>query len=226
MESIWNHITLSEPVLRNSDVAGKSLVYNNNDKLNHFLMALTNDYETTRAALLNQQPLTTLEDALPQLKSEETRLVPSGGPVHESSTISNSHDQSPIDSSTLDINVYLESTPLQPNVCFSPSDGKLFSNANLYRTVVGSLIYLIVRRPDIAYDVQLVSQLLVAPRSTHYVVLRILRYVKSIMFHGLHLSANSSLELKAYADVDWGHDPIDRLSTSGYYISLGDSLIS
>lgn len=36
-------------------------------------MALTDDYEPTRAALLNQQPFPTLEDALPRLKSEETR---------------------------------------------------------------------------------------------------------------------------------------------------------
>ena len=109
---------------------------------------------------------------------------------------------------------------------FSPSDGKLFCNATLYRTLVGSLIYQIVIRPDIAYDVQIDSQLFVALRSTHYVVLRFLRYVKSIMFRGLHLSANSSLELKAYADVDWGRKPIDRLFTTGYCISLGDSLIS
>jgi hypothetical protein len=38
-----------------------------------------------------------------------------------------------------------------------------------------------------------------APRSIHYAaVLRILRYVKGTMFHGLHFSSHSSLELRAY----------------------------
>jgi hypothetical protein len=46
-----------------------------------------------------------------------------------------------------------------------------------------------------------------APRSTHYaVVLRILRYIKGTLFHGLHFSVQSSLELCAYVDVDWAGD--------------------
>ncbi|KAG5587060.1 hypothetical protein H5410_047494 [Solanum commersonii] len=74
MESIWNQLTLIEPVLRNSDVAAKFLAYYNNDKLIQFLMPLIEDYEPTRVALLNQQSLPTLENALSRLKSEETRL--------------------------------------------------------------------------------------------------------------------------------------------------------
>ncbi|MED6153118.1 hypothetical protein PIB30_098478 [Stylosanthes scabra] len=37
-------------------------------------MALTDDYEPVRASLLHQNPLPSLEDALPRLKSKETRL--------------------------------------------------------------------------------------------------------------------------------------------------------
>ncbi|XP_015932591.1 uncharacterized protein LOC107458892 [Arachis duranensis] len=37
-------------------------------------MALTDDYEPVRASLLHQNPLPSLEDALPRLKFEETRL--------------------------------------------------------------------------------------------------------------------------------------------------------
>ncbi|KAH0633709.1 hypothetical protein KY284_036495 [Solanum tuberosum] len=74
MESIWNQLTLTEPVLRNSDVAAKFLAYRNNDKLIQFLMALTEDYEPTQVALLNQQSLPTLENALSRLKSEKTHL--------------------------------------------------------------------------------------------------------------------------------------------------------
>jgi hypothetical protein len=66
-----------------------------------------------------------------------------------------------------------------------------------------------------------------APRSVHYVVvLRILRYVKGTLFHGLHFSSHSSLDLCVYSDADWAGDPIDCCSTTGYCFLLGDSLIS
>jgi hypothetical protein len=42
-----------------------------------------------------------------------------------------------------------------------------------------------------------------APRSTYYAdVLRILRYLKGTLFHGLHFSAQSPLILRAYSDAD------------------------
>ena len=120
-----------------------------------------------------------------------------------------------------------ESTPLEPNVRFTPMDGTVLDNPTLYRQLVGSLIYLTVTRPDISYAVHLVSQFMSTPRSTHYAaVLRILRYVKGTLFHGLHFSTHSSLILQAYSDADWGGDPTDRRSTTGYCIFLGDSLVS
>jgi hypothetical protein len=92
---------------------------------------------------------------------------------------------------------------------------------------VGSLIYLTVTCPDLAYVVHLVSQFISAPRSTHYAtVLHILRYIKGMLFHGLHFSAQSSLELRAYADADWAGDPTDRCSTTSYCFLLGSFLIS
>ena len=101
------------------------------------------------------------------------------------------------------------------------------SNPSLYRRLVGNLVYLTVIRPDISYAVHQVSQYLSAPRSTYYaVVLRILRYLKSTLFHGLFYSTQSSLVLCAFFGVDWAGDPIDHRSTNGYCFLLGSSLIS
>ena len=118
-------------------------------------------------------------------------------------------------------------TPLESNSRLTPLDGTLLDNPTLYRQLVGSLIYLTVTRPDIAYAVHVVSQFMSAPRSTHYAtVLRILRYIKGTLFHGLHFSAHSSLELRAYSDADWAGNPTDWRSTTGYCFFLGDYLIS
>ena len=71
------------------------------------------------------------------------------------------------------------------------------------------------------------SQYLSAPQSTHYAaILRILRYLKGILFHGLFYSAQSSLILRAFSDADWAGDPTDRRSTTSYCFLLGSSLIS
>jgi hypothetical protein len=119
------------------------------------------------------------------------------------------------------------STPLEMNARLTPLDGTPLNDATLYRQLVGSLVYLTVTRPDIAHAVHLVSQFLSAPHSTHYVaVLHILRYIKGTMFHGLHFSAHSTLDLCAYSDADWAGDPTDRRSTTGFCFFLGDSLIS
>uniref|UniRef100_A0A2N9J0X6 Integrase catalytic domain-containing protein n=1 Tax=Fagus sylvatica TaxID=28930 RepID=A0A2N9J0X6_FAGSY len=51
-------------------------------------------------------------------------------------------------------------------------------------------------------------------------------YLTGTMFHGLHFSAHSTLDLCAYSDADWAGDPTDRRSTTGFCFFLGDSLIS
>ncbi|XP_016178542.1 uncharacterized protein LOC107620994 [Arachis ipaensis] len=84
----------------------------------------------------------------------------------------------------------------------SSDDNIYFSQAkyafDLLARLVGGLVYLTATRPDITYPVHVLSQFLSAPRTTHYVVaLRILRYIKGTMFHGLHFSAYSSLTLQA-----------------------------
>ncbi|KAL5762227.1 hypothetical protein ACOSP7_018491 [Xanthoceras sorbifolium] len=117
--------------------------------------------------------------------------------------------------------------PLEANVKLTPLEGIPLRDPTLYRQLVGSLVYLTVTRPDIAYAVHVVSQFMTAPHSTHFAaILHILRYLKGTMFHGLHFSAHSSLDLQAYSDADWAGDPTDRRSTTGFCFFLGDSLIS
>ncbi|GKV10014.1 hypothetical protein SLEP1_g21439 [Rubroshorea leprosula] len=119
------------------------------------------------------------------------------------------------------------SSLLEPNVKLTPMDGSPLSDPTHYRQLVGSLVYLITIRPDIAYVVHIVGQFMAAPRSTHYAtVLHIICYVKGTLFHGLHFFANSNLVLRAYSNADWAGDPFDRRSITGYCFFLGNSLIS
>ncbi|XP_022867375.1 uncharacterized protein LOC111387092 [Olea europaea var. sylvestris] len=58
----------------------------------------------------------------------------------------------------------IANSPLEPNIKLCPTDGELLPDSIHYRRLVGSLIYLTVTRPDIAYAVHLVSQFMSAPR--------------------------------------------------------------
>ena len=95
------------------------------------------------------------------------------------------------------------STHLEYNAKLTPLDSEPISDATRYRQLVGGLIYLTVTRLNISHTVGMVSKFMDALHSIHYaVVLRILRYVKGTLYHGLHYSSRSSLELHAYSDVD------------------------
>ncbi|XP_028124053.1 uncharacterized protein LOC114321104 [Camellia sinensis] len=119
------------------------------------------------------------------------------------------------------------STPVDRQTRLTPLDGHLLFDSTLYRQLVGSLVYLTVTHPDIAYAVDIVSQFVAAPRSPHYdALVHILRYLKGTMFHGLHYSAHSSLQLHAFSDADWAGDPTDRRSTTRFNFFLGDFLIA
>ena len=104
---------------------------------------------------------------------------------------------------------------------------------NLYPMLLTIISWLVVwsnltvTRPDISHAMGMVSKFMDAPRSVHYAaVLWILWYVKGTLYHGLHYSSRSSLELHAYSDADWADDLTDQYSIISFCFLLGTFLIS
>ncbi|XP_051220186.1 uncharacterized mitochondrial protein AtMg00810-like [Lolium perenne] len=93
---------------------------------------------------------------------------------------------------------------------------KLLPDATDYRSIVGSLQYLTLTRPDISYAVRQACLHMHALRTSHL----------DLVEFGLQLHASSSTALVAYSDADWASCPDSRRSTSGYCVYFGDSLIS
>ncbi|GJW20573.1 uncharacterized mitochondrial protein-like protein [Tanacetum coccineum] len=98
---------------------------------------------------------------------------------------------------------------------------------HLYRSMIGSLMYLTTSRPDIMFAVCACARFQVSPKSSHLLaVKRIFRYLKGKPSLGLWYSKDSPLELVAYTDSDYAGATQDRKSTTRGCQFLGNRLIS
>nr|XP_043615974.1 secreted RxLR effector protein 161-like [Erigeron canadensis] len=109
---------------------------------------------------------------------------------------------------------------------FMKLDGK-FTDKNKYQLMVRKLIYLAHTRSDIAYVVGVVSQFMHQTQEEHMdAVLRIIRYLKGTIGHGVLFKVNGHLKIQKYTDVDWAGDKENRRSTSGYFSMIGGNLVT
>ncbi|PKU68294.1 Retrovirus-related Pol polyprotein from transposon TNT 1-94 [Dendrobium catenatum] len=117
-------------------------------------------------------------------------------------------------------------TPISPRDSKAPLNNQLFDNATLYRQLAGSLQYLTVTRPDIAYATNVICQHMHSPTVTDFKRLkRLLRYVKGTQNYGIPLTSGPPI-LTTFADADWAASQLDRKSVTGFCSFLGPNLIS
>ncbi|GJV56036.1 ribonuclease H-like domain-containing protein [Tanacetum coccineum] len=100
-------------------------------------------------------------------------------------------------------------------------------HVNLYRSIIGSLIYLTSSKPDIIFAVCACARFQVTPNVLHlHAVKRIFRYLKGQPKLGLWYPKDSPFDLEAYSDSDYAGASLDRKSTTGGCQFLGSKLIS
>ncbi|GJX72788.1 putative ribonuclease H-like domain-containing protein [Tanacetum coccineum] len=100
-------------------------------------------------------------------------------------------------------------------------------NVHLYRSMIGSLMYLTASRPDIMFAVCACARFQVTPKTSHLLsAKRIFRYLKGKPTLGLWYSRDSPFELVAYTNSDYAGATQDRKSTTGGCQFLGNRLIS
>nr|GFA68427.1 hypothetical protein [Tanacetum cinerariifolium] len=98
---------------------------------------------------------------------------------------------------------------------------------HLYRSMIGSLMYLPASRPDIMFVVYAFARHQVTPKECHlHAVKRIFRYLKGHPKLGLWYPKESPFDLVAYSDSDYDGATQDRKSTTGGCQFLGRRLIS
>ena len=94
-------------------------------------------------------------------------------------------------------------TPMSPNVKLTVDLLGKSVDSSLYRSMIGSLLYLNASRPDISYSVGVCAGYQANPKEFHMIALkRIIKYVKSTTDFGVWYSKDTNDVLVGYSDAD------------------------
>ncbi|GKA10573.1 putative ribonuclease H-like domain-containing protein [Tanacetum coccineum] len=108
------------------------------------------------------------------------------------------------------------STPMEPNKALIKDEEADSVDVHLYRSMIGSLMYLTASRPDIMFAVCACARFQVTPKMSHlHAVKRIFRYLKGQPKLGLWYPRDSPFDLEAFSDSDYAGASLDRKSTIG-----------
>ena len=119
------------------------------------------------------------------------------------------------------------STPMITSCKLSKDNESKEVDQRLYRSMIGSLLYVTASRLDVMQAVGQVARFQATPKETHVLaVKRIFRYLKGTIEFGLWYPKVSKLTLVSYIDADWARNIDDRKSTIGATFYLGYSLVS
>lgn len=117
--------------------------------------------------------------------------------------------------------------PMDIHLRLKADTGTFLKDPHPYQRLLGKMIYLTITRPDICFSVNVLTQFMQHPTTTHMeAALKLLRYVKNNPGQGILLASKSAAVLKGYCDSDWATCPMSRRSTTGYCVLLGQSPVS
>lgn len=101
-------------------------------------------------------------------------------------------------------------TPMEPYLKLQKEEEDPLKDPRRFRQLLGSLIYLTITRPEIAYSVRVISQFMHNPTTHHLdAAKRVLRYIKGSLAYGLMYKKESDFVLRGFTDADWAGDAVD-----------------
>ena len=102
------------------------------------------------------------------------------------------------------------------NEKLSKDENGVSIDPTLFRSMIGSLLYLIASRLDICFSVGVCARYQANPKESHLAaVKRIIRYVNGTADYGIWFSKDTNSDLAGYSDSNWVGNVDDRKSTTG-----------
>jgi len=106
-------------------------------------------------------------------------------------------------------------TPAATHLNLSKDENGVVVDQSLYRSMIGSLLYLTASRPDITFVVGVCARYQAEPKMSHLTqVKRILKYINGTTDYGILYSHSENYRLIGYYDADWAGSEDDSKSTS------------
>ena len=107
-------------------------------------------------------------------------------------------------------------TPMSPNDKLTVDLLGKSVDSSLYRSIIGSLLYLTTSKSKISYSVGVYARYHANSKESHMIALkRIIKYVKTTADFGVWYSKDTNDVSAGYSDADWAGNADDRKSTSG-----------
>ncbi|GJZ33054.1 putative ribonuclease H-like domain-containing protein [Tanacetum coccineum] len=123
------------------------------------------------------------------------------------------------------ISIRTASTPMETNKALTKDEDGEDVDIHLYRSMIGSLMYLTSSRPDIMFSVCACLRFQVQPKVSYLnAVKMIFRYLKGRPKLGLWYPKDSPFILEAFSDSDYASARLDRKSITGSCQFLGSRL--
>jgi hypothetical protein len=117
--------------------------------------------------------------------------------------------------------------PMSTSIKISSDVAGKSVDPSLYRSMIGSLLYLTTSRPDIAFSVGVRACFQANSKESHLTaVKRIIRYVNDTLLYGIWYSRETNLVVAGYFDADWAGNADDRKSTSRGCFYVGNNLVA
>nr|GEW82002.1 uncharacterized mitochondrial protein AtMg00810-like [Tanacetum cinerariifolium] len=125
------------------------------------------------------------------------------------------------------LTVKTASTPMEASKPLLKDENVKDVDVHLYRSMIGSLMYLTSSRPDIKFAICACARFQVTPKVSHlHALKRIFRYLKGQPKLGIWYPKDLLFDLEAYTDSDYAGASLDRKSTTKGCQFLGNRLTS
>ncbi|GKA23814.1 zinc finger, CCHC-type containing protein [Tanacetum coccineum] len=117
--------------------------------------------------------------------------------------------------------------PMDPGTKLVKAEDGNPVDATYYRSLIGSLRYLLHTRPDLSYSVGLLSRFMQDPKDHHLkAVKQVIRYIKGTKEHGIIYKKEGGCKITGYSDSSYGINTDQGKGTTGIVFYFGESPIT
>ncbi|PWA94574.1 ribonuclease H-like domain, Reverse transcriptase, RNA-dependent DNA polymerase [Artemisia annua] len=117
--------------------------------------------------------------------------------------------------------------PMDPGTKLVKAEDGNPVDATYYRSLIGSLRYLLHTRPDLSYSVGLLSRFMQDPKDHHLKAIKqVIRYIKGTKDHGIIYKKEGGCKITGYSDSSYGINTDQGKGTTGIVFYFGESPIT